>query len=64
LEAALVEKESHINQMKENATASTPDQTTSIKELQQKEARTKLMAMKTQKMQQGGVLGSRKAVLQ
>jgi hypothetical protein len=39
LEAALVEKESHINQMKENAAASTPDQTTSIKELlQQKEA--------------------------
>lgn len=39
LEAALVEKESHINQMKENAIASNPDQTTTIKELlQQKEA--------------------------
>jgi hypothetical protein len=39
LEAALLEKESHINQMKENAAASIPDQTTSIKELlQQKEA--------------------------
>jgi hypothetical protein len=39
LEAALVEKESHINQMKENTIASNPDQTTTIKELlQQKEA--------------------------
>ena len=39
LEAALVEKESHINQMKENAAASNSDQTTPIKELlQQKEA--------------------------
>lgn len=39
LEAALVEKESHINQIKENAIASNPDQTTTIKELlQQKEA--------------------------
>ncbi|XP_062226886.1 uncharacterized protein LOC133925077 [Phragmites australis] len=36
LEAALVEKESHINQMKENAAASNPDQMTTI--LQQKEA--------------------------
>jgi len=35
LEAALVEKESHINQMKENAAASNPDQTTTIKELLQ-----------------------------
>ena len=42
LEAALVEKESHINQMKENAAASNPDQTT-IKELvQQKEAEPEL----------------------
>lgn len=33
-----MEKESHINQMKENAIASNPDQTTTIKELlQQKE---------------------------
>ncbi|KAL6844508.1 hypothetical protein ACP4OV_026181 [Aristida adscensionis] len=39
LEAALVEKESHINQMKENAAASNPDQITTVKELlQQKEA--------------------------
>lgn len=39
LEAALVEKESHINQMKENTAASNPDQTTGIQELvQQKEA--------------------------
>jgi hypothetical protein len=39
LEAALVEKESHINQIKENAVASNPDQTITIKELlQQKEA--------------------------
>ena len=43
LEAALVEKESHINQMKENAAASNPDQTTTIKELlQQKEAEPEL----------------------
>lgn len=39
LEAALVEKESHINQMKEIAAASGPDQMAAIKELlQQKEA--------------------------
>ncbi|AQK46470.1 dentin sialophosphoprotein [Zea mays] len=39
LEAALVEKESHINQMKESAAAANTDQTTTIKELlQQKEA--------------------------
>ncbi|OEL13643.1 hypothetical protein BAE44_0025341 [Dichanthelium oligosanthes] len=38
LEAALVEKESHINQMKENAAASNPDQTTIKEVLQQKEA--------------------------
>ncbi|VAH53542.1 unnamed protein product [Triticum turgidum subsp. durum] len=39
LEAALVEKESHINQMKEIVAASGPDQMSSIKELlQQKEA--------------------------
>ena len=37
LEAALVEKESHINQMKENAAASNPDQTTIMEPLQQKE---------------------------
>uniref|UniRef100_A0A0E0GKL5 Uncharacterized protein n=1 Tax=Oryza nivara TaxID=4536 RepID=A0A0E0GKL5_ORYNI len=39
LEAALVEKEGHINQMKENAAASGPEQMAAIKELlQQKEA--------------------------
>ncbi|KAG8066406.1 hypothetical protein GUJ93_ZPchr0004g39101 [Zizania palustris] len=39
LEAALVEKEGHINQLKENAAASGPDQMAAIKELlQQKEA--------------------------
>ncbi|KAF0890848.1 hypothetical protein E2562_004325 [Oryza meyeriana var. granulata] len=39
LEAALVEKEGHINQMKENAAASGPDQMAAIKDLlQQKEA--------------------------
>uniref|UniRef100_A0A453DAI3 Uncharacterized protein n=1 Tax=Aegilops tauschii subsp. strangulata TaxID=200361 RepID=A0A453DAI3_AEGTS len=39
LEAALVEKESHINQMKEIVAASGPDQMSAIKELlQQKEA--------------------------
>ncbi|KAJ1273003.1 hypothetical protein BS78_06G246600 [Paspalum vaginatum] len=38
LEAALVEKESHINQVKENAAASNPDQTTPKELLQQKEA--------------------------
>ncbi|KAF8660150.1 hypothetical protein HU200_057711 [Digitaria exilis] len=39
LEAALVEKESHINQMKENVAASNPDQATTGKEfLQEKEA--------------------------
>ncbi|WVZ87339.1 hypothetical protein U9M48_033991, partial [Paspalum notatum var. saurae] len=38
LEAALVEKESHINQVKENAAASNPDQTTPKELLQQKDA--------------------------
>ncbi|KAG8043622.1 hypothetical protein GUJ93_ZPchr0458g22462 [Zizania palustris] len=39
LEAALVEKEDHINQLKENAAASGPDQMAAIKELlQQKQA--------------------------
>jgi len=42
LEAALVEKESHINQMKENAAASNPDQTTIKELLQQKEAEPEL----------------------
>lgn len=43
LEAALVEKESHINQMKENAASSNSDQTTTIKELlQQKDAEPEL----------------------
>jgi len=42
LEAALVEKESHINQMKENAAASNPDQTTIKELLQQKEVEAEL----------------------
>jgi len=37
LEAALVEKESHINQIIENASTSNPDQTTIMEPLQQKE---------------------------